>query len=125
MKKLIIKNKLSNPERTYEFHLNFMHGDGDDYSKDIIHVSQDNPMVQEFANFLASLKNEESPHKVHGEFFAKLQENNKELKKELREIYIDYPYDNTSDDTYPASFNGLDIFYYDEIGNKFVVKLED
>lgn len=120
MKNLVIKNEISNPERTYEFNLEFMHGDADGYSTETMFVSQDNPMLQEYANFLASLKGEENGNKLHKEFFK----NEKFKTDEFEELCFDYPYDNTADYAYPASCTGLNIFYYDEMGKKFDVKLE-
>lgn len=118
MKTLKIKNEIENLKSSYEFNLKFMHGDADGYSTETIDVSENHPKLLEFANFLDSLKGRNEAEKKHSNFFEKVEND-----VDYEELHFDYPYDNTSDYSHPASCQGLKIYYYDSNGKKFQVEL--
>ena len=120
MKKLKIGKEIENPKSIFQFELSFVHGDADGYSSEIIEISESHPKLLEFANFLNSIskKGRETAEQKHAEFFQNIED------EDYEGLHFDYPYDNTSDYSYPASCQGLDIFYYDANGKKFKVTLE-
>jgi len=110
------------PNLTYEVSIQYMHGDADKYETQVIFI-KDESVVTELIEILETItkntkRNRSKFLKEYPQFF------DEEFVGDFRynDIFVDWPGDCTCNNMYPAAFDGYEIAYFDDSGNKYRVE---
>jgi hypothetical protein len=135
---ILIKNPVKVPKykNTYELVINFMEGDADDYHKSVVMIKEEHiDHLKDLLDVVIRCNNayqhgrggcDEYNHiEGYNKYFS-VEDLSEEEYDKLTEIFkskhhndslIDHPYDSNSD--CHDSFDGYELYYYDENYNKF------